>query len=363
MATSETRFDLTAVHYDGLERPIASTDGIAVSAFRYPTGIDAIRLTNSVGEIVILPFHGQQIWDATFHGRRLTMRSVFDAPVKTEVYGRNYGAFLVHCGVLAIGNPAPEDTHPLHGEIPNATSQHAALVFGQDAQGAYVRYEGELRERVAFAANYTFTSAVTFRAGSSRLEMDLDVHNHRAAAMDLMYLAHLNFRPVDGARLVDTVADDPARFRVRRHLPIYRDGTPDYRALMDQFATDPAAHRQIVAGRPVAPELVAAMDCKADAEGWAHAMQLLPDGSADFISHRPSELPRAIRWLTRNGDEDALGLVLPATSEVDGKTAERKKGNIQTLAGGAHWRAHLRFGALTAAEAKALAGAIEAVRH
>ena len=55
MATSETRFDLTAVHYDGLERPIASTDGIAVSAFRYPTGIEAIRLTNSVGEIVILP--------------------------------------------------------------------------------------------------------------------------------------------------------------------------------------------------------------------------------------------------------------------------------------------------------------------
>ena len=90
--------------------------------------------------------------------------------------------------------------------------------------------------------------------------------------------------------------------------------------------------------------------------------ELLPDGSADFISHRPSELPRAIRWLTRNGDEDALGLVLPATSEVDGKTAERKKGNIQTLAGGAHWRAHLRFGALSATDAAAMVGAIAAVR-
>ena len=63
-------------------------------------------------------------------------------------------------------------------------------------------------------------------------------------------------------------------------------------------------------------------------DGWGHAMQLLPDGTADFISHRPEELPGGVRWMTRNADQDALGLFLPGTAEADGYTAEKAKGNV-----------------------------------
>lgn len=358
----EVVFELAEDQFGPKERLLARSGRIAVSAFRYGTGIAALRILNAAGEIIVLPFHGQQIWDARFNGRRLTMGSVFEEPEATETYTRNYGAFLVHCGVTAIGNPAPEDSHPLHGEVPNATLQAARLVFAEGPQGLEVKVWGERRERVAFSANYSFIPEVTLGEAASRIGLGVTVKNHRASAMDLMYLAHVNFRPVDGARLVDAVPDEAAHFRVRRHLPSYRDGTPEYRALLDGFAADPASHREVKAGRLVAPELVANLDCVAGADGWSHALQVLPDGSADFISHRPEQLPRAVRWMTRNGDEDALGLVLPATAEADGKIAERRKGNVASLAGGAEWRCELSFGALDKAEAETMERQIAAAR-
>ncbi|MBK8083904.1 MAG: DUF4432 family protein [Devosia sp.] len=359
MAT-QVQFELTEEQFGPVERPLAMAGRIKVSAFRYATGIAALRVTNAVGEIVVLPYHGQQIWDATFHGRRLTMGSVFDAPEASEVYTRNYGAFLVHCGVMAIGNPAPEDSHPLHGEIPNARLQQARLSFEDGPEGPVVRIWGERRERVAFLANYSFTPEIALGEASSRLEVTVSVRNHRATPMDLMYLGHVNFRPVDGARIVDAVPDSPSHFRVRRHLPTYVRGAAEYRALLDGFAADPASHRSVVPGRLVAPELVAGLDCVAGPDGWSHALQVLPDGTADFISHRPEQLPRAVRWMTRNGDEDALGLVLPATAEADGKTAESRKGNVMSLAGGAEWRCKMRFGALDKDAAEQMAREIEA---
>ena len=54
-----------------------------------------------------------------------------------------------------------------------------------------------------------------------------------------------------------------------------------------------------------------------DEGGWTHGMQLLPDGSADFVSHRPDQLDHCLRWLCQTPSESALGLMLPATAEAD----------------------------------------------
>ena len=362
MAGNRIAIDLAAVQFDGKERPLTGVGGIAVSVFRYDSGIAAVRIRNAVGEIIVLPYHGQQIWDATFHGRRLTMRSVFDAPLATTDYVRNYGAFLVHCGATAMGNPAPNDTHPLHGDLPNATFQSAGLVLGTDEQGPYIEVTGTQTQRAAFSLNYDFSPVVRLREGTGRIELDLTITNHRSKPMELMYLAHVNFRPIDGARLLDTVPDEAKHFRVRTHLPSYAAGTEAYRELMTGFQADPASHRAIVPRRPVDPELVAGMDYVAGTDGWAHSLQVLPDGTADFISHRPAELDHGVRWMTRNGDEDALGLFLPATADADGREAERKKGNIKHIAPGGSFKTRLAFGGLTAVEAGQMAATITKIR-
>ena len=128
--------NLNAVNFGPGETIIATASGLTASAFRYASGVAALRISNRVGEIVCLPFQGQQIHDATFHGRRLTMRSMFADPVPASTYLGNSGGFLVHCGATAMGNPAVEDTHPLHGELPNLTYQSASLLVGEDERGA-----------------------------------------------------------------------------------------------------------------------------------------------------------------------------------------------------------------------------------
>jgi hypothetical protein len=55
--------------------------------------------------------------------------------------------------------------------------------------------------------------------------------------------------------------------------------------------------------------------------------------------------------MTRNADQDALGLFLPGTAEADGYTAEKAKGNVKVMAALTSFRCALRFGALTKEQA------------
>ena len=121
------RIELYKDTFGDVERPLCEMGGISVSTFRYPSGIEALRVSNARGEIVILPFKGQQIWRAKFDGRELTMKSMFDEPVATTDYLKTYGGFLIHCGLTGLGAPGPNDDHPLHGELPNAPFQKAWL--------------------------------------------------------------------------------------------------------------------------------------------------------------------------------------------------------------------------------------------
>ena len=343
---TKTTIYLNAVEFTRAETLLAQHAALKVFAFRYASGVSALRVTNPVGEIIMLPFHGQQIWDAKFYGRRLTMRSMFDEPVNTGDYLSNYGGFLLHCGATAMGNPGPGDTHPLHGELPNAIYQSAELTFGSDESGAYVEVSGRYRHTVAFSHNYVAEPRIRMNENDGRLAMHLAVNNLKATPMDVMYLAHVNFKPVDGAKLIDTASDDPSKVNVRDKFPAFFKTTPEYLNFIKSLQQNPALHREMTKGKTFDPELVMGLAFNSDEQGWAHSMQALPDGSADFISHRPSELPRGVRWITRTPNQDAIGIYLPATAEANGYTAEKAKGNVLSIDAGNSFKCALEFGAL-----------------
>ena len=129
---TDTILHLTPAFFSERERVLVEHGPLTASAFRYDSGVCALRLKNELGELVMLPFQGQQIWSAEFGGRNLTMKSMFSQPTATRSYLENYGGFLLHCGATAMGVPAGADTHPLHGELPNAPYQKAWLVAGED---------------------------------------------------------------------------------------------------------------------------------------------------------------------------------------------------------------------------------------
>ena len=139
--------------------------------------------------------------------------------------------------------------------------------------------------------------------------------------------------------------------------------SPKHRALLDALLKDPGLHRRMDPELRIDPELVMALAYRADESGWAHSMQMLPDGSADFVSHRPDQLGHVVRWLSRNGDQDALGLCLPATAEADGYVAEKAKGNVRLVPALGEFRCSLEFGALAPDAADAMRRGIEALRN
>ncbi|HEV2123974.1 MAG TPA: DUF4432 domain-containing protein, partial [Chloroflexota bacterium] len=122
---TETIVHLRPELFGERERGVLEHAPFTVSAFRYDSGVAALRLKNELSEVVTLLFQGQQIWSATFGGRELTMKSMFEEPRDTGDYLQTYGGFLIHCGVTAMGVPVAGDTHPLHGELPNAPYQQA----------------------------------------------------------------------------------------------------------------------------------------------------------------------------------------------------------------------------------------------
>ncbi len=342
------RIDLRDAMFSEREQPLLTWGAFSVSTFRFDSGVAALRLSNARGEIIMLPFQGQQVWRARFDGRELTMRSMFDEPRQTQTYLENYGAFMIHCGLTGLGAPGPTDTHPLHGELPNAPFQSAWLDI--DAGRESVTVAGSFQHIVAFSTNYRATVETTLAATDALLDISIRVENLKATPMDLMYLGHANFKPVDHGVLHYSADHTPQTVRVRQSIPSHVTPKPGYVEFLAELAEDPTGHHLLRPGLGFDPEVVFEIDMTADTDGFAHALQEHPDGTADYVRCRPDQAPLCTRWICRTPDQDGLGIAFPATSGVEGYTTEKSKGRVAEVPGGETWQLDMQLGLLTPTE-------------
>jgi len=343
------------------ERNLITYGELKANLFLYPSGVHAIRLVNSRGEIIILPFQGQQVWSAIFDERELTMRSMFSVPKPTRSYLENYGGFLLHCGATAMGVPGDNDTHPLHGELPNAPYDDAYLLLGEDDRGRFVGIGGSYQHTVAFAHNYQAVPLIKLYEGQTILDVQMIITNLKRTWMELMYMAHINFQPIDNGLLHYSAKKTPETVRVRTSIPGHIHPTAGYKEFITQLAENPEKHHRLEPGLAFDPEVVFSIDYLEDEDGWAHSIQVHPDGSSDYVAHQPSVLDKGVRWISRTEDQDALGLVLPATAEPEGYSAEKTKGNIKVLGPGETFQCQMRIGRLTNSETLAVEKQIELI--
>ncbi len=358
---TETRLFLSPALFSEREQVLVEHGPLTASTFRYESGVCALRLKNERGQLILLPFQGQQVWSATFDGRDLTMRSMFDQPRATRTYLENYGGLLIHCGMTAMGVPTAQDSHPLHGELPNAPYQKAWLTAGEDDNGLYLELGGEYQHTLAFNFNYIASPTIRLHAGRTLFKTGMTVTNLKNTPMEYMYLAHINFRPVDHSRLVYSAPYDNQHVRVRTSIPSHIHPLPGYKEFLEELAQNPEKHHVLEPGLGFDPEVVFFIAYDADPQGWAYTMQLHPDGLADYVSHHPAQLDHGVRWICRTPDQDAIGMVLPATAEPEGYTAEKAKGNVKVLGPHAVWHAEYEVGALSADEARAMQERIEQI--
>ena len=359
--SADTRIHLRESFFDFTERLLLAHGELEARAFRWDTGVAGLRISNARGSMVVLPFQGQQVWDAAFDGRTLTMKSMVDRPYPTREYLATYGGFVIHCGVTAMGVPTKEDSHPLHGELPNAPYATAFIEAGTDNGGPYLAVGGEYLHVVAFNHKYLARPLTRLRAGSTMIEVALEVENLKRTPMEILYLAHVNFRPVDNGKLVFSAPCTAQTVRVRTSIPPHIHPPAGFAEFLQDLARHPERHCVLSPGLAFDPEVVLYLDYRADAQGWARSLLVHPDGYASCIRHRPSQLDHGVRWISRTPDQDCLGIVLPATAEPEGYTAEKRKGNVKTLAPGATVRWELEAGLLAPREAQEEERAIQRI--
>jgi hypothetical protein len=175
--------------------------------------------------------------------------------------------------------------------------------------------------------------------------------NLKNSPMELMYLAHVNFKPVDNSRLVYSAPCTPAHVRVRSAIPAHIKPGPGYVEFIQSLKAAPEKHNLLRPDLAFDPEAVFFIDYLADEEGWAYNLQVHPEGTADYIRHRPEQLPKGTRWISRTPDQDAIALVEAGTCEPEGYLAEKAKGNLKILPPGGQFYGELEIGSLAPAEA------------
>ena len=275
---------------------------------------------------------------------------------------KTYGGFMIHCGLTAMGNPSPEDTHVIHGELPCAPYRNAALLCGEDAGGRYVTVTGEYEFKIGFENAYRFRPECKLYEDGTVIHMTSNIENLRNFPMEYLYLCHINFRPVDGSRLVYSAKKE----NVYTHVLVPDNMNPEDKAKLEAYfemlRKDVTCHENVGAeGQFYQPEIVFTVRYEQDEDGRGYCLQRLPDGYAHYVSHRPSQLPYGLRWISRMGEEDAMGMLLPATAEHNGYLDCKAKGYIRHLPARGAVRFDFEAGLLCPESAQKVADKIESM--
>ena len=330
------------------KRTLVEEGELKAELFRYASGIEAVRVSNRRGSFTVLPWMGQMIWRCDFDGRELVMKSIWEEPAVCKAsYEESYGCFLMHCGLTAMGNPTAADTHPGHGELPTAVYDEAWLDVGADKAGPFLAVSGVYRHKRCYALDYAFSPRALLRPGKATVEVTSTIANDRDLPLEYYYLCHVNHRPVDGSRIVESPLRKPPIINHEVPADYYKPWGDATNRFLDALDRDYRLQRVVGAkGESYRPEIVNCYFHKPDAKGWAFVKQMYPKGGGVFVRYRPGELPYATRWICRTPHDDALGMCLPATAEHKGRLYCQAHKEQRVLAPGKSVAFHIETGLL-----------------
>ena len=347
-----------------VEETVLQAGSLTASSFRYPSGVEALRLRHARGSLVLLPWYGQMVWQAEFDGVPLGMQSGFTMPLPADSIAGTYGCFAFHSGLLRNGVPSADDDHAAHGEFPCSTMARAWLELREDAGGLALRLVGERDHIVGFGPHYRAQPSVSLREHDTMFEIGMQVENRSGKPMELMYMAHVNFAFVPHGRIIQPVPFTPEQVRVRRAVPAHVRPDPDYLAFIETLSRTPARMERLDEPARYDPEQVFYLGkLPTDGDGRTAMMLRRPQGDGFALTHRPAQCPHCVRWILDDPDQKVAAFALPATCEPEGYIAERRKGHVRVLAPGEQASFAVGAGYLDREAADRMARHIAALGH
>ena len=157
-------FALPRESFGEKEREAARHGALRASIFRFDTGVEAIRLANARGHVVVL-YHSWVRWSGA---RRSTAsnspcKACFRRRARPRSSSRHTGVSPITPGSCATAFPPPSDTHALHGEAPCADMDETGIACGTDARGPWIAVTGDRDYAMGFGAHYRATPRVVLR--------------------------------------------------------------------------------------------------------------------------------------------------------------------------------------------------------
>ena len=289
------------------------------------SGIEAIKLINSKGFIIVLPFYGQIIWDAQFNGHSLTMKNMFSEPKLGATIIDTYGCFAFHSGLIRNGCPSPEDDHPLHGEMPCAPMDKAWLIVDED----YIGVGGEVEYVKGFGDHYLAKPEAILYSDSSLFDINMQVTNLASVEMPLQYMCHMNYCYEHGATFSQNIPESAVQ--LRQTIPAHVKPTPQWLKFNQQIQEGEYKLDKLENDEMYNPEIVFFMDNLQQYQQQLEYRMHSPKGHTYLAKFSSEQFNYATRWILFNADQQVGAFVLPATCRPEGYLAAEKSGALIKL--------------------------------
>ncbi|MCL5073075.1 MAG: DUF4432 family protein [Actinobacteria bacterium] len=331
MENNETKILINKDFFSDKEQNFIENDSLKIFLFKYETNICAVKLVNKNGYIIVLPFNGQQIWDAVFNSRSLKMASSFTLPINTDNFLYSYGCLFMHCGALRVGSPDSSE-FSFHGELPVAGYDNIKILIGKNDKGSYIGITGVFEYNKAFGSHYCAKPTIKLYEDSTIIEVSIEIINLSNYPMELMYLAHINFLPVENGEIIQCTGWDKEDMILRNALYPDLETAENHTDFIKKISFNPLLTKSIKLTDPYNPAIIFYFNkLKTDNKRLTHFMQVHADGSADYVGYKPEELNHLCRWIIINKDFSAISIANPATCEAEGYLKEKEKGNVLVL--------------------------------
>lgn len=318
---------------------LVKNGSFTVTLFKYSSDVSAIKVQNSRGYVVLLPFEGLMIWDAVFDGFNLKMQTPFTQPKRGLQILDSYGAFQFHSGLLANGNPGAEDSHYPHGEFPVCDMDSSQIIISDEmitikSQKEYIK---------GFGDHYFAEPSVTLLKDETWFDINMTVKNLSLVDdMPLQYLVHLNYKFCQGATLTQNI---PASFfKLRLSVPDHIKPTEQWHMYTINLAEKRLLVNTLEQPSNFNPEIVYFGDKIDTAVDNAEFVMKMDATHQVKVLFSTKEFPNVTRWLFFNSDIKVAAFALPATCRTEGRSAAKKAGTLIMLKPQETRKFHVRTG-------------------
>lgn len=301
-------------------------NNFSITTFTYPSGIEGLKMKNSKGYLVVLPFYGLIIWDAIFDEISLKMKDMFSQPLPGPGIADTYGCFQFTSGLLANGTPGPQDDYQLHGEFPTTKMDESSLTFNEDTITIHSSFEYVK----GFGNHYLAQPSVSLHKDSGLFDIQLKVTNlSNYQPMPLQYLCHMNYAYVANAEMSSNIPDKA--FQLRQTIPAHVHPTPEWLEYNDKLKASGRLINKLDDPNHYDPEIVF---FSSDLSKYAAEAQFrvnVGHGKNFLTKFSTKQFPIATRWILYNPDQQVNAFAIPGTSTPEGFHAAKEAGTLIML--------------------------------